>query len=90
MGRLCLQVVLFFAICSSYRSSVLASINTNLVNSEVTRNVDISSQIAKSTVSLRLENSGDAPASSFHVPIDASLSDHLAYISASVSETILF
>ena len=90
MGRIHLLLVLFIGISSSVISIVQASINSNLVNSEVTRNIDLSSQIAKSSLTLRFENTGDPPVTSFYVPIDASLSEKLAHISASVSVTVVF
>lgn len=84
MARNHFQLVLFITICSLCSISLQASINEKLYNSEVTRSIDIASQIVKSNVIVTLENTGEKSASFFHVPVDASLSNHLAYISASV------
>lgn len=64
--------------------SLQTSINKKLYNSEVIRSIDIASQVIKSNVIVSLENTGGESASSFHVPIDTTLSNHLAFISASV------
>jgi hypothetical protein len=84
MERIHLQLVLFFTICSLCRISLQASINEKLYNSEVIRSIDISSQVVKCNAVVSLENTGETSASSFHVPIDAALSNYLAYITASV------
>ena len=84
MARSHFQLVLFITICSLCNISLQASISEKLYNSEVIRSIDIASQIVKSNVIVTLENTGEKSASSFHVPVDAVLSNHLAYISASV------
>ncbi len=84
MERIHLQLFMFFTISSLCSISLQASINEKLYNSEVTRAIDISSQMVKSNVIVSLENTGETSARSFHVPVDAVLSNYLAYISASV------
>jgi hypothetical protein len=79
-----LQLVLFITICCLCGISLQASVNDKLYNKEVFRAIDVASQVVKSNVVVNLENTGETSAKSFHVPIDAVLSDHLAYISASV------
>ena len=79
-----MQLLLFITICSLCGISLQASINDKLYNSEVIRSIDISSQVVKSNAVVSLENGGETSAKSFHIPIDAVLSNHLAYISASV------
>lgn len=84
MGQIYLQFFIVFIVSSLCTFSLQASVYEKLVNREVVRSIDISSQIVKSNIVITLENTGESSASQFHVLVDAVLSNYLAYISATV------
>ena len=57
-----------------------ASVHADLVNEQVTRKVDLTTQVAKYTTSIVLKNSG-AAAREFVFAVEPSLAKHLAFIS---------
>lgn len=57
-------------------------VNTNIVNKNVERMLDLSSQLVKVTVTITLENTGNDPVSSFLVFMEPDAKGTLAYISA--------
>ena len=65
-------------------------INSNLVNREVTRHIDLRTHVAHVSTSFSLENTGAQPASSFHYAIDPAHAKTVAHISATVSFLITF
>lgn len=59
--------------------------NSKLVISEVSRKIDLSTQLAKVSTSVTLENGGDSSVGYFHLAIEPSLVDKLAYVGVTVS-----
>ena len=57
------------------------SAQADLVNDEVTRKVDLTSQVAKYAVNIVLRNSGAAAAKELMYTVEPSLAGRLAYIS---------
>uniref|UniRef100_A0A8C4HPV0 Dolichyl-diphosphooligosaccharide--protein glycosyltransferase subunit 1 n=1 Tax=Dicentrarchus labrax TaxID=13489 RepID=A0A8C4HPV0_DICLA len=60
-----------------------------LVNEEVKRTVDLSTHLAKITAEIVLSNQGHSAVQSFMLAVEADLAPHLAYIGASVSQTLV-
>jgi len=60
-----------------------ADVNPNLIYSKVSRKIDLTSQLAKVSTTITLENAGDKPTGVFHYAMDPSLVDKVAFISAS-------
>jgi len=58
-------------------------VSCNIQVTKITRNIDLSTQLARHTVTIDLENSGSA-ASSFDLSIDAESAQHLSYLTASI------
>lgn len=54
--------------------------NSKLVISEVSRKIDLSTQLAKVSTSVTLENVGDSSVGYFHLAIEPSLVDKLAFV----------
>lgn len=54
--------------------------NSKLVISEVSRKIDLSTQLAKVSTSLTIENGGDSATGYFHLAIEPSLVDKLAFV----------
>jgi oligosaccharyltransferase complex subunit alpha (ribophorin I) len=61
------------------------TINTAIVNSEVERTLDATTQLLKLTELITLEAAGGSSTSSFLYFIEPTLQNHLAYIEARVS-----
>jgi len=59
--------------------------NSKLVISEVSRKIDLSTQLAKVSTSVTLENAGDSSVGYFHLAIEPSLVDKLAFVGVTVS-----
>lgn len=59
--------------------------NERILVTRAAREVDLTAQVLKQSVSLTLLNEGDAPASHFLYTIDSSLRSNLAFIQATVS-----
>lgn len=59
--------------------------NEKLVITRASREVDLSSNLAKEVVTITLSNDGDATVSSFLYTLDASSSAYLAHLSVKVS-----
>lgn len=59
--------------------------NSKLVISEVSRKIDLSTQLAKVSTSLTIENGGDSATGYFHLAIEPSLVDKLAFVGVTVS-----
>jgi len=59
--------------------------NSKLVISEVSRKMDLSTQLAKVSTSVTLENAGDSSVGYFHLAIEPSLVDKLAFVGVTVS-----
>ena len=60
-------------------------INSKLVFSDVSRKIDLASQLAKCETSITLENEGDSTIKLFFFAVEPSLVDKLAYVGVSVS-----
>ncbi|KAJ7382174.1 hypothetical protein OS493_036607 [Desmophyllum pertusum] len=54
--------------------------NSKLVISEVSRKIDLSTQLTKLSTSVTLENGGDSSTEHFHLAIEPSLVDKLAFV----------
>ena len=61
------------------------NINGDLVNSRVSRTVDLNSRLPKVTSSIALENTGKSSVNHFVYAVDPSLSPQLAFVGAQVS-----
>jgi len=59
-----------------------ADVNPNLIYSKASRKIDLTSQLAKVSTTITLENAGDKPTGFFHYAMDPSLADKVAFISA--------
>lgn len=59
--------------------------NSKLVLSEVSRKIDLSTQLTKVSTSVTLENAGDSSVGHFHLAIEPSLVDKLAFVGVAVS-----
>lgn len=59
--------------------------NSKLVISEVSRKIDLSTQLTKLSTSVTLENGGDSSTEHFHLSIEPSLVDKLAFVGVTVS-----
>ena len=59
--------------------------NSKVVISEVSRKIDLSTQLTKVSTSVTLENAGDSSTSHFHLAIEPSLVDKLAFVGVTVS-----
>lgn len=75
--------IFFFTLTWKFYSSSI--INDKLIVNKVERTVDISTQLAKVTLDITLENAGSDSCKSFLIGVDSKLANHLAYASASVS-----
>ena len=58
--------------------------NSKLVITEVSRKIDLSTQLAKVSTSLTIENGGDSATGYFYLAIEPSLVDKLAYVGVMV------
>lgn len=54
--------------------------NANLVNEEVSRNIDLKTHLVKVTTSVTLRNDGTAPLPAFQFVVDPSHAKQLAHI----------
>ena len=81
-----LACMFFFTFLLEFSSS--ASINDKIIVSKVDRTIDISSQLARVSLELTLENSGSESIQSFLIGIDSKHASHLAFASASVSDSL--
>jgi len=77
-----LACMFFFTFLLEFSSS--ASINDKIIVSKVDRTIDISSQLARVSLELTLENSGSESIQSFLIGIDSKHASHLAFASASI------
>lgn len=59
--------------------------DSRLVISEVSRKIDLSTQLTKVSTSLTLENEGDSAVGHFHLVIEPALVDKLAFVGVTVS-----
>ena len=59
--------------------------NSKLVISEVSRKIDLSTQLTKVSTSVSLENAGESSVGHFHLAIEPSLVDKLAFVGVTVS-----
>ena len=72
------------------RYSLAEEPNDKLLITRASRELDVTSQIVKQSVSLTVQNEGDSPAKSLLYTVDSSISQRLAYIQAVVSIYIIF
>ena len=88
--RLATVVVLVFAFFTLGKSDF----DPKLVFSEVSRKIDLSTQLAKVSTSLTIKNGGDSNTRYFYLSIEPSLVDKLSYVGVMVcyssSNRILF
>ena len=63
----------------------LDSVNSNIVNENVKRVIDISTHLVRITSTIVIENTGKSPISTYVYTIDNGLSDQLSFIKATVS-----
>ena len=59
--------------------------NSKLVLKDVSRKVDLSTQLTKVSTSVTLKNGGDSSTGHFHLAIEPSLVDKLAFVGVMVS-----
>ena len=85
MHRLQLEVIVLSALLASCCGANPDSINADLVNSKVLKNIDLTTHLPKITSSITLENTGKTSVRSFLFAADASLTDSLSFIGALVS-----
>lgn len=79
-------LVLFFLIWSGSCSGLLKdALNANIINKDVVRSIDISSQLIKLKIQALLENTGSSSINSFHFAIESKMHESLSFIDASVS-----
>lgn len=82
VSRSTIMLVTFFLLCLTLAN---ADVNPNLIYSKVLRKIDISSQTAKVSTTITLENAGDKATGYFLYAMDPALADKVAFISATVS-----
>ena len=78
--RLATIVALLFALFTLGKSDF----DPKLVFSEVSRKIDLSTQLAKVSTSLTIENGGDSNTRYFYLSIEPSLVDKLSYVAVMV------
>lgn len=61
----------------------------NLINRNVNRNIDLTSQFAKHALTITLENAESTPVSSFYLAIETKYVEHLSYLDVTSSGTQL-
>nr|XP_022910528.1 dolichyl-diphosphooligosaccharide--protein glycosyltransferase subunit 1 [Onthophagus taurus] len=76
-------LVVLAVLCGSSKSE---SINKNLVNKNIERIIDLSSQLVKITSTITLENTGTDPVLAFHVYTEPNTIGSLSFISARDSD----
>ena len=57
-----------------------------LTNDQVTRKIDVTSQIAKYSTTIVLKNSGSSSENEFVYVVEPQLSEHLSFISAKITD----
>lgn len=70
-------LLLFFVI-------LFGNSHSEIVNSKVSRNIDIASQLVKVLIQQTLENTGKSPVSSFYYALEPNTKPNLSFIGASV------
>jgi len=85
MNRLSLHVAAIAALLLASFTLGKDDVNSKLVISEVSRKIDLSTQLTKVSTSLTIENGGDSATGYFHLAIEPSLVDKLAFVGATVS-----
>ena len=61
------------------------SINDKIVINNVARTLDLTSQLARVTLDITLQNTGSSSVNNFHLAVDPEDSNHLAFAGATVS-----
>lgn len=80
--RLEVSLVLLLAVtCLAAKDAI----NANLVNREITRRIDLRTQIAHASYEFEIENTGSSAAANFHFAVDAHHGKQLAFLEATVS-----
>ena len=79
-----MAAVLRFIVLLSFLASPF--VRGELVNEQVTRKIDITTQVAKYTTTVVVKNSGSSPEKEFVYVIEPQLSERLAYISAKIND----
>ncbi|KAI8504255.1 PREDICTED: dolichyl-diphosphooligosaccharide--protein glycosyltransferase subunit 1-like [Branchiostoma belcheri] len=86
MNRAAYELVIFGALLASCCTANQGAIGGDLVNSAVNRQIDLTSQLAKFTTTITLENAGKTATTSFVLAIDPSLRDRLSFIGATTKD----
>ena len=81
MGRLEFGLTLLLAVsCLAAKDAV----NKNLVNREITRKIDLRTQVAHISYEYEIENTGSSPAANFHFAVESHHGEELSFIGATV------
>ena len=84
MGPLLLQLIAISIAAVCYGKSG-SEIDSNLLNVDVKRTIDITSHLPKISFVAKIENAGSSAISSYLLAIEADLASHLSYVGALVS-----
>lgn len=80
MVRELLALLLLAAGCSAGKDAI----SSNLVNREITRQIDLKTQVAHVTNEYVIENTGSSAVSHFHFALEAHHGKQLSFIGATV------
>jgi len=84
------RTLILIAILSLYLCTKPATgTYTGLVNKKVVRNVDLTSQLAKHSIDITIENTGNESPESVFIVLERELGDKLAYLKVTSSDNIL-
>lgn len=64
--------------------SLSSLVNSNIINKKVDRSIDLTSQLAKITTKVHVENAGKEPVSTYSINLDPLHGQKLSFVSASV------
>lgn len=80
------KIIVLSTLLSSFCGAVQDKIEDGLVNTKVTRTIDLTSHLPKITSQVTLENTGKTGVRSFVFSVDPSLKDNLSFIGAVTKE----
>lgn len=85
MNRASQSPTMFFTFFLLFLTLANADVNPDLIYSKVSRKIDLTSQVAKVSTTITLENAGSKATGNFLYAMDPSLADKLAFIAVTVS-----
>jgi oligosaccharyltransferase complex subunit alpha (ribophorin I) len=85
MLRISIGGILFVLIVTECRAATFDSVNLDLVVKNVDRSVDLSSQLAKMSHKITLQNNGKGAVKSFLYAVEPEVRESLSYIGAQAS-----